>query len=484
MTSVKPLTTNIINDIVNKPLYYFEDDQLNVSNRISPDDLDFFEEYYCEYYSEIVYYEYDRPLCPKCGSSMNSNGSRVAKPNKWDGIRKKQYVCPECSKTQVTSLEEHIQRYSNYTRAICQKSLEYESICYLPYQKKAEIIKVENGIRLNRQTVYYQESTYSEHYILRKEEELQKLLEEMKVKPSGIYCYDEEYLHENGEKCVRLAIIDAVTNLIINDQMIYQEDFDKDFMEIFLKYSLEGLPKKVLVTDGHPAYSAIIEKICIDHQLCIFHIIKNQRTPSFRKINKINNRIHTIKKTIKKNEEEIIELQKYGKGKPGRPKDKDKKRKRKIKKRKDLEKENKKLRKELRRKRKELEEQENIDERISNIYDVDTQKDATRRFNTIYNQLDQFDENTQKFLKNLDKKFDKTTTYFKNELIPRTNNKIEGYFKITLPQHMKRIYRTRKGLIRWIRLQKIRWTKRNVLNQKQENISLKEENQQKNQITS
>ena len=118
-------------------LYYFEDDQLNVSNRISPDDLDFFEEYYCEYYSEIVYYEYDRPLCPKCGSSMNSNGSRVAKPNKWDGIRKKQYVCPECSKTQVTSLEEHIQRYSNYTRAICQKSLEYESICYLPYQKKA-----------------------------------------------------------------------------------------------------------------------------------------------------------------------------------------------------------------------------------------------------------------------------------------------------------------------------------------------------------
>ena len=153
MIQENALTTNIINDIVNKPLYFFEDGQLNVSNRINPDDLDFFEEYYYGYYSEIVYYEYDIPLCPICGSSMNSNGSRVAKPNKWDGIRKKQYICPECNKTQVTSLEEHIRRYSNYTRAICQKSLEYESIGYLPYQKKAEIIKIENRIQLNRQTV-------------------------------------------------------------------------------------------------------------------------------------------------------------------------------------------------------------------------------------------------------------------------------------------------------------------------------------------
>ena len=33
-----------------------------------------------------------------------------------------------------------------------------------------------------------------------------------------------------------------------------QDDFDKDFLEIFLKYSLEGLPKKALVTDDYSAY--------------------------------------------------------------------------------------------------------------------------------------------------------------------------------------------------------------------------------------
>ena len=78
-----------------------------------------------------------------------------------------------------------------------------------------------------------------------------------------------------------------------------QEDFDKEFLEIFLKYSLEGLPKKVLITDGYSAYPGIIEKICINHQLCIFHIIKNKRTPSFKKNQKTRkkNRNHNKQNT-------------------------------------------------------------------------------------------------------------------------------------------------------------------------------------------
>ena len=152
-----------------------------------------------------------------------------------------------------------------------------------------------------------------------------------------------------------------------------------------------------------------------------------------------------------------------------------------IKKRKKLNAENKRLRKELKQKRKELEEQKNIDKRVSNIYDVDSQKDADRRFNTIYNQIDQFDEDTQKFLKNLNKKFDRTTTYFRDSQIPRTNNKIEVYFKITLPKYLKRIYRTRKGIIRWIRLQKIRWTNRNVITHQSKNNTEKSNKKPKNQ---
>ena len=176
MLSKNPFTSYNIVDIFNKPLYYFDFDQLNVCNLISPDDLSFFYEYYDDYYAEIVYYEYNRPLCPNCDILMNNNGSRPAKPNKWEGIRKKQYICPECGKTHVTSLENFIKRYSNYTLAICKKSLEYESIAYLSYQKKAELIKLENELKLNRRTVYYHESKYLESFITQKEENLQKLL--------------------------------------------------------------------------------------------------------------------------------------------------------------------------------------------------------------------------------------------------------------------------------------------------------------------
>ncbi len=229
MLSKKPFTSNNLVGILNKPLYFFDCDQLNVRNLISPDDLDFFEEYYHDYYTEIVYYEYDRPVCPNCNSSMSSNGSRPAKPNKWENIRKKQYLCPECGKTRTTSLENFIKRYSNYTLSICKKSLEYESIAYLSYQKKAELIEIENGIKLSRQTAYYHESKYSESFITQKEENLQKIIKEANIEPSGIYHYDEEYFFENGINMVRLTIIDAVTNLIINDQVISQEDFDNSW---------------------------------------------------------------------------------------------------------------------------------------------------------------------------------------------------------------------------------------------------------------
>ena len=74
-----------------------------------------------------------------------------------------------------------------------------------------------------------------------------------------------------------------MNNLVIFERLVYQDDFDKTIMEIFLKLSLKGIPKKVLITDRHPAYPAIIEEIGIKHQLYIFHIIKNHHDKSYKK---------------------------------------------------------------------------------------------------------------------------------------------------------------------------------------------------------
>ncbi len=464
MNSKKPFTMNNIDEATDKYFYFIESGTLNLPNTFNPDDLDFFQKYYGDKYTDILYFEYERPVCPNCGVPMNSNGSRPAKPNMKENIRKKQYICPKCRKTHITSLEDFIKRNSNYTYSICEKALEYEKIEYSSYQKKAELIELENNIKLNRQTVHYHESTYADTYITQKEKHLQKIIKERNITPSGIYHYDEEYMYNNGEKIVRLSLIDAVNNLVICERLVYQEDFNKTIMEIFLKRSLKGIPKKVLITDGHSAYPAIIEDIGMKHQLCIFHIIKNHHDKSYKKINKLERRIETLKTRIKENQNEINQIQEYSKGKTRTIQEHEKTRKRSIKRRKKLDKINKNYRKELRQKRKELAKQKSLNERIENIHDITESRGAIRRFNTIYNQKDEFDEDTQRYLKNLHKKFQKTITYYDDPNIPRTNNKIEGYFKITLPKNLKRKYRTEKGQIRWLKIQRIRWTERNVLN--------------------
>ena len=86
---------------------------------------------------------------------------------------------------------------------------------------------------------------------------------------------------------------------------------------------------------------------------------------------------------------------------------------------------------------------------------------------------------------NLGKKFDRTVTYYDDQLIPRTNNNVERYFGITLPSYIKRKYRTVEDLTRWLRLQKIRWVRRNVLHDYTiENISMKQYLQEKDCIAS
>ena len=143
--------------------------------------------------------------------------------------------------------------------------------------------------------------------------------------------------------------------------------------------------------------------------------------------------------------------------------------------------ENKELRKEKKRKKDELKELLNTNERIENMYNAEDQKGAKRRFNTLNNSKEFLDKNTEIFLGNLDKKIDKTLTYYEDPLIPRTNNNIERYFGITLPSYIKRKYRTVKGLTRWIRLQRIRWIRRNVLHDYElENITLIQQLQQLN----
>lgn len=269
-----------------------------------------------------------------------------------------------------------------------------------------------------RQTAYYFESIYDEKFLKKQEEEIAKLLEQYGIKASGYYHYDEQYPYENNNPLVRLAIIDALTNLPINELIIDKKDFDKTVVESFLESSLSGLPKIALVTDGASMYPDIIKKIGLKHQLCIFHVIKNHHDNSFKSINRVSRKINTITNAIERNNAIIKSLKKDIKDDDFSEKKKRKKRARIDK----LNKENRELRKERTKNKNELKELLDNNKYIENMYDVEDKKGATRRYNTLNNRREFLDKNTCKFLENLGKKFDSTINYLEDPLIPRTNN--------------------------------------------------------------
>jgi hypothetical protein len=83
------------------------------------------------------------------------------------------------------------------------------------------------------------------------------------------------------------------------------------------------------------------------------------------------------------------------------------------------------------------------------------------RFNTLYNNSKNLPTVVATFIGKLKKTFDKAINYMKYDFFPTTNNQLECYNGVSLPDNQKRKYRTDRGLERAIILGRLRWTKRN-----------------------
>ena len=75
-------------------------------------------------------------------------------------------------------------------------------------------------------------------------------------------------------------------------------------------------------------------------------------------------------------------------------------------------------------------------------------------------------EEIRKFLETLEDHLENALNHMLNDNVPSTNNLIEQFFKITLARKIKKIYRTKRGAIKRMKLNQIRWTKRNAINKK------------------
>ena len=216
-----------------------------------------------------------------------------------------------------------------------------------------------------------------------------------------------------------------------------------------------------IITDGYRAYPEIIESLGAKQQRCSFHVMKNLMDDI--------NPIHlSLKRKIKKAEEKIPELEeklkalqeKYA-GKIGRIQKTDKKRQKDKAKMKELKKEISKKKAEIRKSKKQIKYDKKIIKRISLIFKSKTYETAHNRFNRLYAIKKDLTEEIGNFLERLKGYLDSTLNHMINEDIPSTNNLLEGFYKITFPRKIKKIFVTYHGAMNRISLNNIRWMKRN-----------------------
>ena len=233
-------------------------------------------------------------------------------------------------------LPEYIDKYCNYTREIKEQGLMCTKITYVSYGSKTEIVNEQFDLKISRQSIYLHEKELAPQYIYNKEQEILKQIKKLDIKLIGYYSYDEEFIKISNKIYVRLALIDACTKMIINDELIPKNQFNKEYIEKFLKESTEGIELNTIIIDGHHSYPEIIERLGAKHQLCTFHIMQNLMTQLNPYLHKKERSIESLKKSNEKKEAKIEELKSKMPLKRGRPKKSDKKAINNIEKRKKL----------------------------------------------------------------------------------------------------------------------------------------------------
>ena len=359
-----------------------------------------------------------------------------------------------CDITNLKGLVDENCKYSNYLGDLI---VQLESIDQISYEKIGEIIL---GIKLPRQRVYELFNKRIDEYLSMNITELQEKIAEENIEFSGIVHYDEEFLWIKHQPYVRLTVLDGENKLIIADTVIPREFFSKEFIKDFLETSLKNLEVDTIVTDGYRAYDSIIDELGFNHQRCTFHSMKNLMDKIIPKHSRLNRKIKTLNNEIKELKEKINEINEKYKGRKGRIENKDKQRQKDSNKKKTLKT---KLSNKKALKKKYLSELNVDDElvkKISLIFKSKTEKTARKRFNKLYSQLEKLPEEIKEFMKKLSKYFNKAIQHTINREIPSTNNLIEGFYKITLPGKIKRIFKTYRGLLIRITLNNIRWIKR------------------------
>ncbi|WP_323735842.1 hypothetical protein PXD04_08100 [Methanosphaera sp. ISO3-F5] len=461
MKSNKTLTNNILDLTCLKDIVSGDNDEIIFPDCLSPDFLLIFK--MMGLLDFKVTYVLTEEVCSECGCKLHSNGYHTRKPNGIN-VSVKDYSCPECGNRIVTNFNEFIDNYSVYTSTVKEWGVKLSEIGEESYDKKSELFEALFDIHLPKSTVFYHEKNTADSYLEEKEKQVEHQVETENLKDSGTYHYDEQFPSQNGEYMSRLMIIDANTQYPYEDFLEYATLFDTEIIEKYFHQILDDIPHEIMITEGYSAYPTIIEEFKMIQQRCVFHMMYNVGMEVYPVIRRIKRKNKTKYHKLEEINEKIHKkLEKY---KPHMGPITDKKQKKLHDDIKKLEKEIKNIKKQIKHNKKQIKELNNCLERISNIFKAENIKLAKGRLSHLTNNIQFLPDSVATSVKRIKNNFNELTQYLNNEVIPKTNNMIELYFKTTLPRQLKRRYRTIRGLKIKLKSARIRWIHRNVLQNK------------------
>ncbi|MDR3062684.1 MAG: hypothetical protein LBU40_00905 [Methanobrevibacter sp.] len=411
----------------------------------------------------IFCYECYNHVCPFCEGKLNANGRYLISINKCIDVEKQQYICKKGNKSLITDIDFVDKNYC-YMEEIYLKGLNISLIDYMSLEKMSEIIGDFYGHAPARQTILNNINKNYKEFITKEEKKIEKELKKANIKPSGVYHYDEQYLFVSKDLYLRLIILDNKTKMIIAEELVHNNKFNKKFVKKFIHNNLKNLPLKGIITDGVNYYPEIIDELGVEHQLCNFHKMQNLMNLVYKTLNRKKLKIKKLKEKTLKNEKKIDKTKNEQKTvKKGKIPKADKKRQQTHKKIKKLQKTIKNNKKEIKQLKKEIKYIEKNINKIKLILNSKTTKTSKKRFKKLEDTINELPHPIATFIKKLSKNFERSINHIKNKFLPNTNNLLECYIGITLPRYLKKRYKTPQGIKKRLKLSKIRWIKRNVL---------------------
>ena len=222
-----------------------------------------------------------------------------------------------------------------------------------------------------------------------------------KFEYSGYYLYDEQFLRLNGVRHYRLTLYDAILNVPVSERIVRRR-IPKNTKKFILD-STANKPFICLTTDLFPMYRNVADEIGVKHQLCTFHL--------FQTINH-KLKVYCRRNKIKGKKRDYI--------------------------------------------------YENAQE-LKNCFRQNSKQEAIEQFKQYLQNYIAIPVVLKDFIrKHIINHFHRYVEHLDDENIEKTSNKVENYYRQTNPEKIKKLFKTKNGILTFLDFQMQNWTQNHI----------------------